>query len=153
MAVTLLIADDEKDIRDMLASCFRRQGYQVLTAAGGQEAMKLAARQPDLILLDVSMPDMDGLEVCRRMGLDFGADSQEQLLNELLEEMGIVRAPAAVLEKIPKELVMALRRGGMGGSAALVRDVRVVRHLLPDVVVDKLSIDEMMQFYGGSERE
>lgn len=73
--------------------------------------------------------------------------------DELLEEMGIVRAPAAMLEKIPKELVMALRRGGMGGSAALVRDVRVVRHLLPDVVVDKLSIDEMMQFYGGSERE
>ncbi len=73
--------------------------------------------------------------------------------DELLEEMGIVRAPAAVLDRIPKELVMARRRGGMGGSAALVRDVRVVRHLLPDVVVDKLSIDEMMQFYGGSERE
>ena len=70
MPATLLIVDDEKDIRDMLSSCFRRRGYQVLSAGSGQEALDLAARQPDLILLDVNMPDMDGLEVCRRVRED-----------------------------------------------------------------------------------
>lgn len=70
MAYKLLIADDEKDITDMLASFFRRRGYEVLTAYGGQAAIDLAAREPDLILLDVGMPDVDGLEVCRRIRRD-----------------------------------------------------------------------------------
>lgn len=70
MPLKLLIADDEKDITDMLASYFRRAGYEVLAAYGGQEAVALSARGPDLILLDVSMPDMDGLEVCRRIRRD-----------------------------------------------------------------------------------
>lgn len=70
MPYKLLIADDERDITDMLASCFSRRGYDVLTAYGGQEAIRLSARNPDLILLDVSMPDVDGLEVCRRIRRD-----------------------------------------------------------------------------------
>lgn len=67
MPYKLLIADDERDITDMLASYFRRRGCEVLTAYGGEEAIALSAREPDLILLDVSMPDVDGLEVCRRI--------------------------------------------------------------------------------------
>ena len=70
MPYKLLIADDERDITDMLASYFRRRGCDVLTAYGGEEAIALSAREPDLILLDVSMPDVDGLEVCRRIRQD-----------------------------------------------------------------------------------
>ena len=71
----------------------------------------------------------------------------------LMEEMGIVRAPGAVLEKLPRDLVLVRREGGTGGSAALVKDAAAARRLLPETVVDKLSIDEMMQLYGGRDME
>lgn len=63
----ILIVDDEKDIRKLLTDYFQLQGYQVYTAASGQEAMEKAAVNPDLILLDINMPHMDGLEVCRKI--------------------------------------------------------------------------------------
>ena len=129
MAVTLLIADDEKDIRDMLASCFRRQGYQVLTAAGGQEAMTLAARQPDLILLDVSMPDMDGLEVCRRIRSDVSCPIL--FLTARVEDADKLRGFAAggdeyIVKPFSIEVLLAqveahLRRDRRRGEPARVR--------------------------------
>ena len=67
MAEKILIADDESDIVSMLDSYFTRRGYLVLKAYSGAEAVRLSERGPDVILLDVSMPDMDGLEVCRRI--------------------------------------------------------------------------------------
>ena len=73
--------------------------------------------------------------------------------DRLMEEMAIVRAPAQVLDRLPRELVLVRRAGGLGGSAALVQDAAAVRRMLPDVVVDQLSIDEMMQFYSGRDGE
>ena len=63
----LLIADDEPDIVETLARCFASRGYDILRAGSGEEAVRMAGRAPDLILLDISMPDLDGLEVCRRL--------------------------------------------------------------------------------------
>ena len=68
MEQKLLIIDDEEGILWLLRDYFEIQGYQVLTAGTGEEAVKLALSQaPDLILLDISLPDIDGLEVCRRI--------------------------------------------------------------------------------------
>lgn len=67
MTAKILIVDDEKDIVDMLALYFRGQGYTILTASCGKEAVSRSANQPDVILLDINMPDMDGLEVCRQI--------------------------------------------------------------------------------------
>lgn len=67
MAYTILIADDELDIRKMLERFFREKGYYVLTAANGIEAVKKAEQQPDIILLDIHMPKLDGLAVCERI--------------------------------------------------------------------------------------
>ena len=64
MKPTLLIVDDEPGIVDTMKAYFSPQ-YQVLTAYSGGEAIQKAGRQPDLILLDINMPGMDGLAVCQ----------------------------------------------------------------------------------------
>ena len=65
MGTKILIVDDEPDIVAMLSDFFTGKGYQVLTAQNGREALKKAEQSPDLILLDVAMPDLDGLAVCQ----------------------------------------------------------------------------------------
>ena len=64
----ILIVDDNETNRDILATRLATQGYELKQAADGEEAL-IAAReqQPDLILLDVMMPKLDGVEVCRRL--------------------------------------------------------------------------------------
>jgi CheY-like chemotaxis protein len=69
----ILIAEDERDIRDLVAFTLRFAGYEVFTAANGEEAVELAPNvNPDLILMDVRMPRMTGYEACRIMKLDPG---------------------------------------------------------------------------------
>ncbi|WP_311590197.1 response regulator transcription factor [Varibaculum massiliense] len=64
----LLVVDDEPNIRDLLASSLRYTGFEVITAANGSEAIKQAeSTNPDLIVLDVMLPDVDGFTVTRRL--------------------------------------------------------------------------------------
>ena len=63
----LLVVDDEEDIVSMLRDYFEINGYDVMTALSGVEAIKKAEKEPDLILLDINMPDIDGMEVCARI--------------------------------------------------------------------------------------
>ncbi len=64
----ILLVDDEHDILEFLSYNLKKEGYLVFTAANGKEALEVATREiPDLILLDVMMPDMDGIETCRQI--------------------------------------------------------------------------------------
>lgn len=67
MKQKILIADDERDIIDLLKYNLEKEGFDVLTAKNGQEAVTLAKKHPHLILLDVMMPEMDGLEAVRTL--------------------------------------------------------------------------------------
>lgn len=67
MRSKILIVDDEADIVDMLKGFFENRNYDILTAANGKEAIKQAERQPDIILLDINMPELDGISVCQRI--------------------------------------------------------------------------------------
>ncbi|NWF09389.1 EAL domain-containing response regulator [Pseudomonas salomonii] len=65
---TLLIVDDEPQVRKLLETLLQHEGYQTLTASSGEEALQLVAQQPpDLILLDIMMPGMDGYEVASQL--------------------------------------------------------------------------------------
>lgn len=62
----ILIVDDEPDIRELIEYNLKKEGYQVYTASNGQEGVSEAKKNhPDLIILDIMMPKMDGIEACR----------------------------------------------------------------------------------------
>ncbi len=64
----ILVAEDEKDIRELIAFTLRFAGFDVLLATNGVEAVEVAqAQRPDLVILDVRMPRMSGYEACRRL--------------------------------------------------------------------------------------
>lgn len=67
MKQKILIVDDEPGIVDMLKTYFEMHFFQVFTAGNGEDALKKAAQNPDLVLLDINMPGMDGLTVCERI--------------------------------------------------------------------------------------
>jgi DNA-binding response OmpR family regulator len=71
MPRTILVVDDEADILNFLELVLKERGYDVLTAAGGQQALAEAREHlPDLVLLDIMMPQMDGWEVLRLLRVD-----------------------------------------------------------------------------------
>jgi PleD family two-component response regulator len=92
----ILIADDEPHIRQILRFTLERAGYQVYLASDGEDALKQAAElKPNLVLLDVMMPKVDGYEVCRKMRQDF---SMNQIPVIMLSARGEQRDRVAGLE-------------------------------------------------------
>ena len=68
MEKTILIIEDEKNINDILAFKFEKEGYKTISAFDGVKGLEMALNEnPDIILLDVMLPGMDGFEVCRRV--------------------------------------------------------------------------------------
>jgi two-component system alkaline phosphatase synthesis response regulator PhoP len=68
LAPKVLLVDDEQDILELLKYNLEREGYQVTTALNGRDALRSAkANRPDLIVLDIMMPGMDGVEVCNQL--------------------------------------------------------------------------------------
>lgn len=66
-APLVLIVEDERDIADLLADYFETEGYRTVTASNAADAVESCRRGPDVILLDVNLPDGDGFEVCRKV--------------------------------------------------------------------------------------
>lgn len=95
----ILVVDDNASNVDILRMRLQANGYQVVTAADGEEALSAVAQhQPDLILLDIMMPKLDGIEVCRRLRAD--------------ASIPFVPIILVTAKSDPKDIVMALEAGG-----------------------------------------
>ncbi len=131
MKEKILIVEDEKDIIKMLEYNLKKEGFKVISAGDGEDALDLAVRgQPDLILLDLMLPGMDGLEVCKALkkeskaaaipiimltakgqesdkvvGLELGADdymTKPFSVRELIARIKAVLRRVAEKEKLPE---------------------------------------------------
>lgn len=113
----ILVADDDPLLRALLVHRLSADGYQVVTAEDGSEALAaIAEQQPDLIVLDALMPIMDGFEVLRRVKAGGLSDAPVIMLTALKREQDIVGALALgaadylVKPFIPDELGHRVRR-------------------------------------------
>lgn len=70
MKKRILVVDDERDIVDLLKYNLAKEGYEVVTAYNGKEAIEKATHPPDLVILDVMMPVLDGFETCKKLKSD-----------------------------------------------------------------------------------
>lgn len=67
MKARILLVDDEKGVMTVMRNYFELSGYEVYSAYNGEEALRKVSCQPDIILLDINMPEMDGFTVCQRI--------------------------------------------------------------------------------------
>jgi DNA-binding response OmpR family regulator len=102
----ILIVEDEVDIREALADMFTQYNFQVYTATNGKEGLDVALQEhPDVILLDINMPIMDGHETLRHLRADeWGKDAKVVVLSALDDIKNIAEAHD---ERITKYIVKA----------------------------------------------
>lgn len=134
----ILIVDDDPQIREVLLIALERAGYQVIAARDGAAGLRMALRDaPDLVVLDVGLPEMDGLEVCRRiraksevpvlfltarddevdriLGLELGADDY---VTKPFSPRELVARIKAILKRATAQAPARLRCGALELDAA-----------------------------------
>ena len=137
----LLVVDDEPNIRDLLATSLRFAGFEVFTAATGNEAIREATEhQPDLVVLDVMLPDMDGFTVTRRLRdrgeqypilfLTAKDETQDKVNGLTVGGDDYVTKPFS-LEEVVARILSVLRRTH-GGNEGAVESALVVGDLSLD---------------------
>ncbi len=122
----ILIVDDDPRIREVLAIALERAGYDVLSARDGQAALRSARRDgPDLIVLDVGLPELDGLEVCRRLRatsevpvlfLTARDDEVDRIVGLELGADDYVTKPFSPRELVARIKAILKRAGGNGAA-------------------------------------
>jgi two-component system OmpR family response regulator len=134
----ILIVDDEENISFLLSAAWRGMGYAVDVAETGQEAITLVGtRQPDIVVLDVSLPDFDGFQVLRRLRLAgnkvpviflTARGDTDDRVRGLIEGADDYLAKPFSLEELSARVVACLRRAGLTTVDS--------RHTVADLIVD-----------------
>jgi len=174
MAQRILVVDDEATVTDLLAYNLKKAQYEVLTAADGLEALRLAGESsPDLILLDLMIPEVDGLEVCRELrkisdvpiimitalgeeidrvvGLELGADDYVTKPFSVRELMARIKA---VLRRPRSGDVIAAQPEWLSGPGGLVMDMESRTAKIGDTPLEltRLEFDLLAQLLSNAGR-
>lgn len=166
---SVLLVDDDIGVRRAIDRALVLHGFTVQTSADGTSALRLlAARAPDVVILDVSLPDVDGLEVCRRLrnagdstpvlmltardavgdrvaGLDAGAD--DYLLKPFALEELLARLRALLRRAGPAEANVVLRHGDLTLDAGTRRVTRCGRRI--ELTRTEFSLLELLLRHAG----
>lgn len=141
---TILVVDDEKDIRDLIALNLGREGFEVLEAADGLQAVALArAKEPDLVILDIMMPHQDGIAAFRQLREDSRTSAIPVImltargrLEEKISGLEVGADDYIIKPFSPRELMLRIRNllrrtlAAGGGEVLTVGDLRLdTRHL------------------------
>jgi len=139
MAEKILVVDDEQEIRNLLDHFLKDQGYEVVLASDGNQALKLAAEEnPQVIILDIKMPGLDGLEVCKLL-----KDKEQTRL-----------IPIIVITGFEDNKMEALNRGAddfvnkpfdMAEIAIRVKSALRIRHLTDELERAVAYIEELQE--------
>ena len=121
MSKTILVVDDEPDVRRFLIAVLEKRGYNTLPAVDGREAFEIAAREkPDLVILDLAMPRQTGTDFYRRLMKDKElCDTPIIVVSGLAGRHLALKEPLAVFDKPidPEEFGKAVDRAlGVGGG-------------------------------------
>jgi DNA-binding response OmpR family regulator len=138
---TILLVDDEDSVQKLLTYPLEREGYRVLEAWGGQEALeRFASERIDLVVLDIMLPKLDGLEVCKRLRADSDVpiimltardDELDKVVGLELGADDYITKPFSIRE-FRSRVRALLRRAAVARQAATTEDV---------IAVDGLQID------------
>ena len=143
-ATQILVVDDEQDILELIRHTLNKEGYEVHVAANGQQAVEKAKKiKPSLILMDVMMPVMDGMEACRQLKEDPETATLPIIFltarsEEFAELAGFEAGADDYISKPIRSLVLlsrirAILRRNMGGSA----EEEIVKLEFEDLVIDR----------------
>jgi CheY-like chemotaxis protein len=147
MAEKILVVDDEFTVRIFLKEFFTSFGYEALTAASGEEALRLAEQEePRLILLDALMPEIDGLETCRRLKT---REKTRRIPIIMMTGYGITPAEAEIVEA--EDLVF--KPFNLPDLLMRVRAISKVGHLTDRVERLLAYIEELDRNLSGEKKE
>lgn len=141
MSKKILVVDDEKPIADILQFNLKKEGYQVVCAYSGDEALKKVEEdQPDLMLLDIMLPNKDGMEVCReiRKKYDFPIIMLTAKDSEIDKVLGLeLGADDYVTKPFSTRELIARVKANMRRHQTIQEDAEVVTN---DIVIGPLTI-------------
>ena len=154
MGGRVLVVEDEPDIRDLLAYHLEREGYHVTRSRSGADALRqVRARPPDLILLDLMLPELGGLEVCRRLRQDprtasvpivmltARGEEVDRILGLELGADDYIVKPFSPKEVVARVRAVLRRAGARDGAAPVVSGRLVIDPERHTVQVDAAAIE------------
>jgi two-component system phosphate regulon response regulator PhoB len=141
MKTRILVVDDEPDVLDLVTYNLGQAGFQTDTAADGAEALRKArASVPDLILLDLMLPEMDGLEVCKLLRRDPKTSAIPIIMltaraSEIDRIVGLELGAADYVPKpfSPRELVLRVKKRLEQNTGSAAKDVYIIGSLQVDI--------------------